>query len=166
MKAKQPSRGGAPAIDRRTVLASGAAAMATFPRILSLSSLSMTRAFASSEPVVETAYGKVRGVLQDGVYSFRGIRYGASTGGENRFMLNYDLWSGAGPGLAEVGRRVVVGDLQAQQDEASEHEAAHRAPRRPGADADAGVGAELAHAHPQPRRAGEEAAARGVGQPR
>lgn len=41
---------------------------------------------ASSEPVVETRYGKVRGALHDGVYTFKGIRYGASTAGENRFM--------------------------------------------------------------------------------
>jgi para-nitrobenzyl esterase len=41
---------------------------------------------AASEPVAETRYGKVRGTLQDGVYAFKGVRYGAPTGGGNRFM--------------------------------------------------------------------------------
>ena len=38
-----------------------------------------------AEPVVETHLGKVRGSLKDGVYAFRGVRYGAPTGGANRF---------------------------------------------------------------------------------
>jgi para-nitrobenzyl esterase len=39
-----------------------------------------------AEPVVETAHGRVRGALTDGVYAFKGIPYGASTAGANRFM--------------------------------------------------------------------------------
>ncbi len=38
------------------------------------------------KPIVETAYGKVLGELVNGIYSFKGIRYGAPPVGNNRFM--------------------------------------------------------------------------------
>src|SRR5215470_840967 len=37
-------------------------------------------------PIVETASGKIRGLVIDKVNAFKGIRYGASTAGANRFM--------------------------------------------------------------------------------
>ena len=40
----------------------------------------------SDMTVATTAYGKVRGDIEDGVVVFKGIPYGASTAGENRFM--------------------------------------------------------------------------------
>ncbi|MBN1380433.1 MAG: carboxylesterase/lipase family protein [Deltaproteobacteria bacterium] len=37
-------------------------------------------------PIVETQYGKIRGINHQGIKTFKGIRYGASTEGKNRFM--------------------------------------------------------------------------------
>lgn len=41
---------------------------------------------ALAEPVVETSLGKLRGAFAHGVYSFKGIHYGASTRGSMRFL--------------------------------------------------------------------------------
>ncbi|MBP1599533.1 MAG: Carboxylesterase [Acidobacteria bacterium] len=38
------------------------------------------------DPVVKTSYGKIRGYVNRDIFTFRGVRYGASTGGKNRFM--------------------------------------------------------------------------------
>jgi len=47
-------------------------------------------------PVVETHYGKVRGTVHNGIHSFKGIPYGASTAGKNRFMppVKPGSWTG------------------------------------------------------------------------
>jgi para-nitrobenzyl esterase len=36
--------------------------------------------------VAKTQYGKVRGYVEDGVLNFKGVPYGATTGGENRWL--------------------------------------------------------------------------------
>lgn len=47
-------------------------------------------------PVVETADGKVRGLLSGGIAVFKGLRYAADTSGRNRFMppMPVPKWSG------------------------------------------------------------------------
>jgi len=62
-------------------------------------------------PAVETTSGKVRGVIQGGTHIFRGIPYGASTAGSNRFMppSKPEPWTGVreafqnGPTAPQLG---------------------------------------------------------------
>ena len=51
---------------------------------------------SSMSAVVDTAGGKVRGVVGNGVHVYRGIPYGASTAGANRFMppRKAEPWTG------------------------------------------------------------------------
>jgi para-nitrobenzyl esterase len=41
---------------------------------------------AGDKPVVKTKYGPIRGYVRNGIYTFKGIPYGADTSGANRFM--------------------------------------------------------------------------------
>jgi len=76
-------------IGRREFLGSGAAVLI----------IGTTRGWAAQTkpgPVVETAAGKIRGLMIDKVNAFKGIRYGASTAGTNRFMpaVKPKSWTG------------------------------------------------------------------------
>ena len=60
--------------------------------------LAMTSPLSAAEifPVVETANGRLRGMMAGGIAKFVGIRYGAPTSGANRFMPPQPVakWSG------------------------------------------------------------------------
>src|SRR5512142_2785227 len=51
--------------------------------------------------VAKTQYGKVRGYVEDGVLTFKGVPYGANTGGENRWLPAQPVkpWDGELPTL-------------------------------------------------------------------
>ena len=61
---------------------------------------------AGLAPIVEIASGKLRGASSAGIYSFKGIPYGASTAGRNRFMPPEppQPWAGVRDALAYTGR--------------------------------------------------------------
>lgn len=68
-------------LDRRSFLVRSTGAGAAF-----LLPLRHAWAADAGEPVVDTTSGKIRGAVVDGSKAFKGIPYGASTAGTNRFM--------------------------------------------------------------------------------
>lgn len=77
-------------LSRRSMLA-GAGALAASATLMSADADE-----ASLFPIVETADGKVRGLVSGGISVFKGLRYGADTSGRNRFLPPQPVkkWSG------------------------------------------------------------------------
>jgi para-nitrobenzyl esterase len=63
---------------------------------LALAPAALARGAETNSVTAETTYGQIRGVEVDGIKTFKGIPYGASTAGKNRFMppVNPARWSG------------------------------------------------------------------------
>ena len=84
---------GTEGVHRRDLLRSGLMVAASAPFLISCAGR------ASSEarfPIVETTHGKLRGRAHGGLAEYKGIPYGASTGGANRFLPPQpaSTWSG------------------------------------------------------------------------
>jgi len=71
-------------IDRRSFLGRGGAAASVL--MGATKALTAARNESGEGLVVETGSGKIRGVVIDKVYAFKGVPYGASTAGAGRFM--------------------------------------------------------------------------------
>jgi len=76
---------------RRHALLSAAAGVTGMPGAASGSDLRTAQAARATcstprSAVAKTQYGKVRGYVDDGVLTFKGVAYGANTGGENRWL--------------------------------------------------------------------------------
>ena len=87
--------------NRREALLSATATVAAVAAAASSSDVTTVQAAGAScstprSAVAKTQYGKVRGYVEDGVLTFKGVPYGANTGGENRWLpakppKSYDL---------------------------------------------------------------------------
>src|SRR5579871_1404740 len=68
-------------IARRTLLAA-----AGVTAVAAIAGKAGAQSASSDAPIANTKYGKVRGATNEGINVFKGIRYGASTSGANRFQ--------------------------------------------------------------------------------
>jgi para-nitrobenzyl esterase len=77
--------------NRRQALLSATAGVAAMAGTACSSGATAAKASAAScstprSAVANTQYGKVRGYVEEGVLTFKGVPYGADTGGENRWL--------------------------------------------------------------------------------
>lgn len=93
-------------IDRREFLSLGAAATAALVASDAVPMWAQDRRGLPLSPVVQTASGRVRGVVKFGVNQFWGVPYAASTADANRFMppVKMTPWTGVRD-CFEVGNR-------------------------------------------------------------
>src|SRR5215471_15408935 len=104
------SRSNGPALNRRELLrlSTVAGVGAVLPASSAFADLKAQQADVPAGPcstprsaVATTQYGKVRGYVDDGVLTFKGVPYGAPTGGENRWRPAKapSPWTGEYPAL-------------------------------------------------------------------
>lgn len=76
-------------LSRRGLIAAG----------VGLTAVSALPACAQASPIVETTAGRIEGLTQKGIKVFKGVRYGASTAGANRFQPPRppEPWAGVTP---------------------------------------------------------------------
>jgi para-nitrobenzyl esterase len=73
-------------LNRRQLLTRASWTLGAGSAALLLPEITRSSLWAAADSIVDTAYGKVRGLSIAGIHSFLGLRYGASTDGRNRFM--------------------------------------------------------------------------------
>ena len=104
------SRSNGPALNRRELLrlSTAAGVGAVMPTYGAFADVKGARAEVPAgtcatprSAVATTQYGKVRGYVEDGVLTFKGVPYGAPTGGENRWLPAKPPtpWNGEYPAL-------------------------------------------------------------------
>src|SRR5260370_39283337 len=118
-------------IDRRVFLAR--ASVVASATVL-LPAVRATRALATDAPIAETTSGKIRGVAVDRVNAFKGVPYGAPTGGRARFMAprkpepwagvrGAETWAGHAPqSPPDLQQRPELADLGGARDTVPESE--------------------------------------------